>query len=117
VCGRETPSGGNTGILAFADHLHAHKPIEHTRGEGTPQKQNRASLKQVPSFVLAQECVSYNHDVSLVTLSGTQEREAYCPHVQTFSTRNKKELFSYLRYVLYLSHISQGRYRGFYGSL
>ena len=24
VCGRETPSGGN---LAFADHLHAQKPI------------------------------------------------------------------------------------------
>ena len=26
VCGRETPSGGNTGIWAFADHLHARKP-------------------------------------------------------------------------------------------
>ena len=27
VCGRETPSVENFGILAFADHLHAHKPI------------------------------------------------------------------------------------------
>jgi len=27
VCGRETASGGNKGISAFADHLHAHKPI------------------------------------------------------------------------------------------
>ena len=27
VCVRETPSGGYTGMLAFADHLHAHKPI------------------------------------------------------------------------------------------
>ena len=27
VCGRETPSGGNTGMLALANHLHAHKPI------------------------------------------------------------------------------------------
>ena len=25
--GRKTPSGGNFGILAFADHLHAQKPI------------------------------------------------------------------------------------------
>ena len=24
--GRETPSERNTGMLAFADHLHAHKP-------------------------------------------------------------------------------------------
>ena len=38
VCGRETPSGENTGILAFADHLHARKPLEHTTGEGNPQK-------------------------------------------------------------------------------
>ena len=29
VCGRETPSGGIVRILAFADHLHAQKPIEH----------------------------------------------------------------------------------------
>ena len=36
-CGRETPSGGNTGIVAFADHLHALKPMEHTTGEGTPK--------------------------------------------------------------------------------
>ena len=27
VCVRETPSGGNFEILAFADHLHAQKPI------------------------------------------------------------------------------------------
>ena len=26
-CRRETPSGGNYGILAFADHLHAQKPL------------------------------------------------------------------------------------------
>ena len=38
VCGRETPSGGNTGIVAFADHLHALKPIEHSAGEGKPNK-------------------------------------------------------------------------------
>ena len=38
VCGRETPSGGNTGMLAFADHLHAQKPIEHTTGKGTTLK-------------------------------------------------------------------------------
>ena len=27
VCGRETPSGRNFGILAFGDYLHAHKPM------------------------------------------------------------------------------------------
>ena len=27
VCGRETPSGGNFGIVAFADHSHAQQPI------------------------------------------------------------------------------------------
>ena len=42
VCGRETPSGGNTGILAFADHLHAQKPILHTTGKGYTQKHKRA---------------------------------------------------------------------------
>ena len=36
---KESPSGGNTEILAFADHVHAQKPIEHTAGEGTPQKE------------------------------------------------------------------------------
>jgi len=41
---RETSSGGNFGILAFADHLHAHKPIEHTTGKGKPKKLNRAPL-------------------------------------------------------------------------
>jgi len=30
-CGRETPSGGNTHILAFADHL------QHTTGKRKPQ--------------------------------------------------------------------------------
>ena len=29
-----TPSGGNTGILGFTDHLHALKPIKHTKGKG-----------------------------------------------------------------------------------
>ena len=43
VCGRETPSGENTGILAFTDHLRAHKPIEHTTGEG--EIPDRASLR------------------------------------------------------------------------
>ena len=41
-CGRETPSGGNTGILASADHLHALKAMYHTTGEGKPQMHNRA---------------------------------------------------------------------------
>ena len=31
VCGWETPSGGDTGILAFADHVHAQKPIPYYR--------------------------------------------------------------------------------------
>ena len=38
MCVRETLSGGNTGIIAFADHLHAHKPIEHITGKRKPQK-------------------------------------------------------------------------------
>jgi len=33
-----------TGILAFADHLHAHKPITHTKGKGNHKKQNISSL-------------------------------------------------------------------------
>ena len=36
---RETPSGGNTGILAFADHLHALKTNVKKN-----KKHNRASL-------------------------------------------------------------------------
>jgi len=28
----------NFGILVFANHLHAHKPILHTTGKGKPQK-------------------------------------------------------------------------------
>ena len=36
VCGRETPSGGNTGMLAFPDHLHAQKPITYKKGK-TPK--------------------------------------------------------------------------------
>ena len=35
VCGTETPSGENKWIVAFADHLHAHKPI----GMGQTPKQ------------------------------------------------------------------------------
>ena len=38
MCGRETPSGGNFGISAFADHLHAHKnDITHCRKGKTPK--------------------------------------------------------------------------------
>jgi len=46
VCGRETPSGGNLGILAFAEHLHALKPIQYNtlQERENPQKHNRASL-------------------------------------------------------------------------
>ena len=52
-CVREkTPSGGNAGILAFADHLHAHKPLEHNTGkEKNPKKQNRSSLTLFLIFV------------------------------------------------------------------
>jgi len=42
---------GNTGIVAFADHLHALTPIEHTTGEGTPKKHKRASLKPLDKVV------------------------------------------------------------------
>jgi len=38
MCGRETPYGRNFEMLAFADHLHAQKPIQHTTGEGILQK-------------------------------------------------------------------------------
>ena len=36
VCVRETPHGGNTIIVTFADHFHAQKPIEHTKGKRNP---------------------------------------------------------------------------------
>ena len=42
VCGRET--GFYTGMLASADHLHAHKPIQHYRKGKTQKKHNRAPL-------------------------------------------------------------------------
>ena len=35
--GNKTPTGWNFVILAFADHLHAHKPITHTAGKGKAQ--------------------------------------------------------------------------------
>ena len=37
MCGRESPSGENFAMLAFTDHLHAHKAIEHYR-RGKPPK-------------------------------------------------------------------------------
>jgi len=41
--GRETPFGGNVGILAFADHLHAQTRIQHTAKKGNAHKKhNRA---------------------------------------------------------------------------
>ena len=43
VCGRENPSGANSGILAFAD---MHKNLYNTLQEKeTPKKNNRAPLR------------------------------------------------------------------------
>jgi len=35
---RRFRQGGNFGVLAFADHLHAKKPIKYTRGKGKTPK-------------------------------------------------------------------------------
>ena len=43
VCGRETPSWGNFGILVFADHLHTN--LYNTQQEREhPKKHNKAPL-------------------------------------------------------------------------
>ena len=41
MCGRATHSGGNFEILAFADRLHAQKPIWEKSGKRNPKKHNR----------------------------------------------------------------------------
>ena len=43
VCGRETPPGGNFGILAFKDHLHAQN-LYNTLEREKPHNHNRAFL-------------------------------------------------------------------------
>jgi len=37
VSGKETVSVGNFGMLAFADHLHAHKPLNTLQERETPK--------------------------------------------------------------------------------
>ena len=48
VCLRETPSGGNTGILAFADYFHAQKPTLQEREN--PKKHNKTPLRNTLPF-------------------------------------------------------------------
>ena len=43
--------GGNTGMLAFEDHLHAQKPIEHTAGKGKLEKSESGSFQTEPTFL------------------------------------------------------------------
>jgi len=47
-CGRETPFGGNFGILAFADHLHALKLYNTLQERENIKYHNRATLTIMP---------------------------------------------------------------------
>jgi len=73
----ETPPRGNVGILASADHLHAHN----TTGKGETKKNNRASLitvlQLIDTFVCLQVMKTYHmyHTESISAESKLKEAE------------------------------------------